>query len=434
MFPIQDFRGRIIAFGGRALAADAQAKYLNSPETPLFHKGSNLYNGAEARKAVHDGAPLIAVEGYVDVIVAHQHGFRNVVAPLGTALTADHVGVVKKLARSVYLALDADAAGIRATLKGVQTLRENLDGHDVPVPTPQGFIRWERELETEIRIIALPDGKDPDEVIQANPDQWRALVAGARPVMDFYLTALTADLDLRDGKGKAEAVARLAPLLAQIANPVEQAHHIQQIARLIQVDEQVVRQTLPAPERKAQRSRPAAPPVAGAPAQEDHMLGWLLRYPATRTAVQEKIRRDLLPFPLVGDSIQGTLLELFERVENRAIWQAWQLQPPGTSALEWAETLDESLREQAQRVLQLELPQPQAYRYVNDALECARMLQLDLARRWKKRITAEVTSATEETEQMAALEQLVQIKEYIDAISVPKRSSAYDDLHSLHTV
>jgi DNA primase len=356
------------------------------------------------------------------------------VAPLGTALTSEHVGVVKKLAHTVYLALDADTAGVKATLKGLQTLQDNLDGHEVPVPTPQGYIRWERELDAVIKIIAMPDGKDPDEVIQANPNEWRALVAGAKPAMDFYITALTSDLDLHSGKGKAEATARLAPLLAQIANPVEQAHHIQQIARLIQVDEQIVRQTLPAPERKAQRPKPVAMPTSSTPTQEDHMLGWLLRYPAARTAVQEKIRRDLLPFPLVGDSIQGTLLELFERIENRAIWQAWQSQPPGTIALEWAETLDQPLREHAQRVLQLELPQPQAYRYVNDALECARMLQLDLARRWKKRITEQVTNATEETEQMAALEQLVQIKEYIDAISVPKRSSAYDDLHSLHTV
>jgi DNA primase len=252
--------------------------------------------------------------------------------------------------------------------------------------------------------------------------------------MDFYTTALTSDLDLRSGKGKAEAVARLAPLLAQIANPVEQAHHIQQIARLIQVDEQVVRQTLPAPERKAQRPKPAAPPIAGAPAQEDHMLGWLLRYPAARTAVQEKIRRDLLPFPLVESMIQGTLLELLERVENRAIWQAWQAQPPGTSALEWVEMLDDALRQQAERALSLDIPHPQAYRYVNDALECARMLQLDLARRWKKRITEEAHSAAEHTDQIAAHERLAQLIDYMNTLSVPKRSSAYDDLHSLHAV
>ncbi len=433
MFPIRDAKGEIIAFGGRALG-DAQPKYMNSPQTPLFDKSRVLYGLDLAREAIRSNDAVVIVEGYVDVIIAHQYGFRNVVAPLGTALTSEHVGVVKKLARTVYLALDADAAGVKATLKGLQTLQENLDGHEVPVPTPQGYIRWERELDAVIKIIAMPDGKDPDEVIQSNPDEWRALVAGAKPAMDFYITALTSDLDLQSGKSKAEAVARLAPLLAQIANPVEQAHHIQQIARLIQVEEQIIRQTLPRPERKSHRPQPAA--LKGTTAsQEDHMLGWLLRYPAARTAVQEKIRRDLLPFPLVGDSIQGTLLELFERIENRAIWQAWQAQPPGTNPVEWVETLSEPLREQAERVLGLDIPHPQAYRYVNDALECARMLQLDLARRWKNRIVHEVTSAAEETEQVAAHERLAQMIDYINTINVPKRSSAYDkDLHSLYTV
>jgi DNA primase len=341
--------------------------------------------------------------------------------------------VLKKLSRQIYLALDADAAGVRATLKGVQTLQENLDGHFVPVPTAQGFIRWERELDAVVKIIALPDGKDPDEVIQANPDQWRALLAGAQPVMDFYIGALTTDLDMRSGKGKAEAVARLAPLVAQIANPVEQAHHIQQIARLVEVEERIVRQAMPAPQRQTKGPRPAVAPSAAA-SQEDYMLGWLLRYPTVVTAVQEKIRRDLTPFPLVEEIIQGTPLELFERVDNRAIWRAWLAQPAGTNIDEWLRLVDEALREHAERVLGLNLPQPQAYRYVNDALECARMLQLDLARRWKDRVTQEVTSAPDDAERTAALERLVQIKVYIDAISVPKRSSTYNDLHTLHAV
>jgi DNA primase len=433
MFPIRSAKGEIIAFGGRALG-DAEPKYMNSPQTPLFDKSRVLYGLDLARDAIRSHDAVVIVEGYVDVIIAHQYGFRNVVAPLGTALTNEHVGVVKKLARTVYLALDADAAGVKATLKGLQTLEENLDGHAVPVPTPQGYIRWERELDAVVKIIAMPDGKDPDEVIQANPDEWRALVAGAKPAMDFYIMALTSDLDLRSGKSKAEAVARLGPLLAQIANPVEQAHHIQQIARLIQVEEQIIRQTLPRPERKSRRPQPTAPNSTTV-SQEDHMLGWLLRYPAARTAVQEKIRRDLLPFPFVGEIIQGTLLELFERIENRALWEAWQEQPPGTNALEWVETLSEPLREQAERVLDLDIPHPQAYRYVNDVQECARMLQAKLAHRWKDRITQDVNAATDEAEWQEKQLQLVEIKSYIDALNIPKRSSAYNkDLHNLHAV
>lgn len=432
MFPIRNLKGEVIAFGGRALG-DAQPKYMNSPQTPLFDKSRVLYGMDLARDAIRAGDATVIVEGYVDVIIAHQHGFRNVVAPLGTALTAEHVGALKKLSRQIYLALDADAAGVRATLKGVRTLEENLDGHFVPVPTPQGFIRWERELDAVIKIIALPDGKDPDEVIQANPDRWQALVQGARPAMDFYITALTADLDLHSGKGKAEAVGRLAPLVAHIANPVEQAHHIQQIARLVEVEERIIRQALPAPQRPTNPPRPV-PTTGDAPGREDYLLSWLIRYPTARTAVQEKIRRDIAPFPFVQEVIQGMLLELFERVDNRALWQSWAAQPDGTEPDQWLQAIDDTLRVTAQHVLQLKLPEPQSYRYVNDALQCATILQQRLAHRWKDRISQQASATADDTELIADLERFVQITEYIDTISAPKRSSTYDDLHTLHTV
>lgn len=431
MFPIRNLKGEVIAFGGRALG-DAQPKYMNSPQTPLFDKGRVLYGLDLARDAIRAGDSTVIVEGYIDVIIAHQYGFRNVVAPLGTALTAEHVGVLNRLSRQIYLALDADAAGNRATLKGVHTLEQHLDSEARPVPTAQGFIRWERELDAIVKIIALPDGKDPDEVIQANPDQWRALVAGAQPVMDFYIAALTTDLDLGSARGKAEAVTRLAPLVAQVINPVERAHYIQQLARLIGIEEHVVREAIPVRSRFENVPRPALAPI-DAPIREDHLLGLLLRYATARMAVQEKIRRDLAPFPLVGSIVDGTPLELFERVDNREVWKAWSTQPDASDADQWAQSLDEPLRERALRALQLELPEAQSYRYVNVALECATILQLRQARHWKSRISQQVASAEEETEHAAALERLVQIQEYIEAISTPKRSSTYADLHTLHT-
>jgi DNA primase len=251
--------------------------------------------------------------------------------------------------------------------------------------------------------------------------------------MDFYIGALTSDLDLRSAKGKAEAVARLAPLLAHVANPVEQAHHIQQIARLVEIEERIVRQAMPSAQRPTARRPVIAAPAATA-TPEDHMLGWLLRYPTARTAVQEKIRRDLTPFPFVEEIIEGTLIELFERVDNRAIWRAWQDQPPGTDPETWARSLDDALREQAERVLSMRLPQPQAYRYVNDALECATILQTELARRWRIRVKQQLSSPEDADEQTQVLERLVQIESYIGALNIPKRSSNYNDLHSLHAV
>ena len=164
------------------------------------------------------------------------------------------------------------------------------------------------------------------------------------------------------------------------------------------------------------------------------MLGWLLRYPAAHTAVQEKVRRDLTPFPFVEEIIEGTLFELFERVDNRAIWRAWLEQPAGTDPEAWARDLDQTLREQAERVLSMRLPQSQAYRYVNDALECATILQTELARRWRIRVKQQISGVEDADEQAQVLERLVQIESYIGSLNIPKRSSNYNDLHSLHAV
>jgi DNA primase len=258
-------------------------------------------------------------------------------------------------------------------------------------------------------------------------------MAGARPVMDFYVDALTADLDLHSAKGKAEAVGRLAPLVAQIANPVERAHHIQQIARLVNIEERIVREALPTRQRPTKTPRPLDAPRE-TPGKEDYLLGWLLRYPTARTAVEEKLRRDLAAFPLVNQIIDGTPLELFEKVDNRAIWQAWTAQADGLDPEQWAQTLHEALRDQALWSLQLNIPESQAYRYVNDALECATILQQECARRWKDRIKQQAAVETSEEERSQLLEQLVQIKNYIDSISIPKRSTTYADLHRFHTI
>ncbi|HEU5011362.1 MAG TPA: DNA primase [Roseiflexaceae bacterium] len=435
MFPIRNVKGEIISFGGRAFG-DAQPKYMNGPQTPLFDKSRVLYGLDLARDAIRSSDAAVIVEGYVDVIIAHQYGFRNVVAPLGTALTTEHVGAIKKLTRRIFLALDADAAGVRATLKALDTIREH-EADDSATPTPQGMLRMEREHDTEIRIIVMPEGRDPDEVIQENPERWRALLAIAQPVMDFYITARTADLDLGSGKGKAEAVARLAPLVAQIANPVEQAHHIQQIARLVQVEEHVIRAALPS-QRQVARAQKHKPVVAldtqkTSYSHEDFLLGWLLRYPSARTAVQEKITRDLAAFPVLRDIIGGTLHELFERVSNRMIWQAWERQPEGTNVEDWVKGLDDELRGHAEDILRIELPEPQSYRYVNDTLECATILQQRFAHRWLARTRQQLSDA-DEADQITALERLVQLQGYIDAISAPKRSSAYADLYSVRSL
>src|SRR3954462_1945324 len=145
MFPLTDLRGRVIAFGGRALEKDAQAKYLNSPETPLFHKGGTLYNIAAARKAAHDGAPIIVVEGYVDVIAMVTAGYEAAVAPLGTALTEDQLVLLWKMADEPTLCFEGVSAGRRAPYGAV----------DLALP----LIKPGKSL----KFASLPEGHDPDD-------------------------------------------------------------------------------------------------------------------------------------------------------------------------------------------------------------------------------------------------------------------------------
>ncbi|MGB6940406.1 MAG: DNA primase, partial [Xanthobacteraceae bacterium] len=171
MFPISDWRGRVIAFGGRALEKEVAAKYLNSPETPLFHKGGTLYNIAAARKAAHDGAPVIAVEGYVDVIAMVTAGFEATVAPLGTALTADQLGLMWRLADEPILCFDGDGAGRRAAYRAV----------DLALP----FLKPGKS----IKFASLPDGQDPDDLARSGGrDAIDDVLGGARPLAQMLWT------------------------------------------------------------------------------------------------------------------------------------------------------------------------------------------------------------------------------------------------------
>jgi DNA primase len=165
MFPIADLRGRVIAFGGRALEKDAPAKYLNSPETPLFHKGATLYNIAAARQAAHEGAQVIAVEGYVDVIAMVRAGFPATVAPLGTALTEDQLGLLWKMADEPTLCFDGDAAGVRAAYRAVDLAMPRL------------------KPGKSLKFALLPQGQDPDDLFHSGGrDAIADVIAAARPL------------------------------------------------------------------------------------------------------------------------------------------------------------------------------------------------------------------------------------------------------------
>jgi DNA primase len=201
MFPITDLRGRIVAFGGRALEKDAPAKYLNSPETPLFHKGSNLYNGAVARQAAHDGADVVVVEGYVDVIAMVRAGYPAAVAPLGTALTEEQLGLVWKMADEPILCFDGDKAGIRAAYRAA----------DLALPRLKPG--------KSLRFALLPEGQDPDDLFRAGGREAIAeVLAAARPLAQVLWARETEVASFDTPERRAALEARMNEITASIAD------------------------------------------------------------------------------------------------------------------------------------------------------------------------------------------------------------------------
>jgi DNA primase len=210
MFPISDLTGRIVAFGGRALDKDVPAKYLNSPETPLFHKGSTLYNGAGARKAAHLGAPVIAVEGYVDVIAMVTAGYEATVAPLGTALTTDQLALLWKMADEPILCFDGDGAGHRAAGRAA----------DLALP----LVKPGKSL----RFASLPDGHDPDDLVRSGGSAAIAeVVAAARPLADVLWTRETETGRFDTPERRAGFEARINELMNTIADETVRRHYRQ---------------------------------------------------------------------------------------------------------------------------------------------------------------------------------------------------------------
>ncbi|MES1955576.1 DNA primase [Salinisphaera hydrothermalis] len=215
MFPIRDTRGRTIAFGGRTLGSDS-AKYLNSPETPLFHKSDHMYGLFEARQALRQIDRLLVVEGYMDVIALAQHGFPNAVATLGTATTASHLTTLFRHTEEVVFCFDGDAAGVRAARKAME--------HSL------GVMRGARR----VRFLFLPEGEDPDSLVRGDGgrDAMAAAIESARPASDVLLSGLTEGLDLATPDGRAQLVERARSPINTLPPDAFRAEMVAEISRL----------------------------------------------------------------------------------------------------------------------------------------------------------------------------------------------------------
>ncbi|MFC1940566.1 DNA primase [Chloroflexota bacterium] len=293
MFPIRDTRGNVTGFGARALD-DSLPKYLNSPQTPVFDKSGTLYGINLATSSIRQQDLAVIVEGYMDVITAHQNGFSNVVASMGTAVTEKQVSTIKRLTRNIVFALDADTAGEEAMLR---------------------CVGYENSLDAEVKVAVLPKGKDPDDVIRGDTKTWQHLLEEALPVVDYIFNIVTSQLDLTTARDQSLAVNSLGPIITEIRNPVRKAHYIQKLARLIKKDvrtiEAALSQMKPSPvRRKSQDPQPVSTNHA--------------QRPILSSRLEEECLALLLQHPELKNKSEGLLPEYFENTQNREIFIAWQ--------------------------------------------------------------------------------------------------------------
>ena len=347
MMPIRNGQGELSGFGARTLG-EAEPKYLNSPRSAVFDKGRILYGLHLAKEAAIQRG-IVVVEGYMDAISAHQHGFSNVVACMGTALTEHQVAEIRRLTHRVTMALDPDAAGRQATLRSLENSWRVFQAR--VAGKAQGTTLFQRQDMPEIRVAVLPAGEDPDQLIRRSPQEWTELVEGASPLFNYVLEALSEQVDAATPQGKARLVELLFPLVAAVPEPAQQDHYFQLLASHLGVTQETLQASVGRPtaarrSRSVASSSPSATPSAFAKLDqdpmEDYCLAVMLRYEDL-----EELAEELRP-------------EYFRRMENREIFARWQLARQegveGPLAPWLKETIDDELSEHLASLLERSLP------------------------------------------------------------------------------
>lgn len=229
MFPISDTQGRVVAFTSRSLAGivydeeEQGGKYVNSPQTLIYDKSKILYGWHLAKELMRKKKYLIVVEGNMDVISAHQTSAKNTIAVSGTALTIEHIKLIKRYANNVILAFDGDAAGSRASFRSIA-------------------LCWQEDM--NVKILVLPKGKDPADIIKDNPDQWLQFIKDSIPVMDYYFKRIFQAIDINRADHKKIAVQKLLPIIKYLKTEIEQIHYLKILADKLQVPFEILKKDL----------------------------------------------------------------------------------------------------------------------------------------------------------------------------------------------
>jgi len=291
MFPIWDIKGRVIGFGARVLD-DSLPKYVNSPQTPAFDKSRSLYGINLAAPSIRQQDTAVIVEGYVDVITAHQNGLNNVVASMGTSVTESQVSSLKRLTKinNIVLALDADAAGEEAMLR---------------------VVGYENTLEANLLVAILPKGKDPDDMIKENPEAWQKMIAEAIPIMSYTLNMIAADLDMTQEKNRFLVASRFLEVIADIKDYIKIDHYLGKLSKLTGLSYRKLEEVLS--EIKSDRQ-------TRLPRRE-------ITKPSPQALFRNRLEEDylslLLHHPECKANTKKILPEFFLNSENREVFIAW---------------------------------------------------------------------------------------------------------------
>jgi DNA primase len=391
IFPIRDQNGHAVGLGGRILGAEGEAgvdrgpKYLNSPATPLFDKSRTLYLIDRAKTAIRKTGQAVIVEGYTDALMAHQAGFENVVASLGTALTPGQVALLTRYAKRIALAYDVDAAGAKAGTFGATALEDLMRQL---APDHSGV-----ELD-DVRVVQLPVGKDPDEVMRDNPDEWREVVRTALPIVDHLIDVHARAHDLRTPGGQARFVDAVLPIIRNLPNPVLRDAYLGRVRQVSGVEERTLLEAMHRRQLREQaigdgRERFSAAAVVnavdalpvndilrGVSRTEQELLRLVLLVPETHDAVLDGLGPDRLPSQVARELYRALVLAR-ERNEHG-------VRPPYV-VTEILDRLDDETRALGQALLSRPGPNPRQLSDRSLAYEIERLiLELDDAD-WQER-------------------------------------------------
>ena len=329
LFPIRDLQARVVAFGGRAMGAE-EPKYLNSPETPLYVKGQMLYALDVAREGMRQKNRAVVVEGYLDCLMAHQHGFTETVAALGTAFTSAQLGLLRRYADEVVSVFDADAAGQKATSRLEEMLTDVMDLRNLGWSVSRTG-SFEKAGYFPIKVAVLPEGHDPDSFLRAEGAQaLQSRLDAARSILDFVLEQALGEEDLTTPRGRSTAHARVALILSRVPNAEEATALAREAARKLGVDSTQLwieaQQLQGARARKGGQDR-----QAGTTAAPDGPTGSAQAWPAPSLS-----ERDLLLMLLHTEEARTGLLPYLEEVQIvhpglRAVLGALRRAPEGVA-------------------------------------------------------------------------------------------------------